>query len=344
MSLSLLVLAFAPIGGVTLNVPTEFPTIQSAIDVALPGDTVLVADGTYKGEGNRNLRFTGKSITVRSASGSESCIIDCEGTPIRPQRGFIFDGFESQDAVLRGFTITGGATEPGAIADRFNGAAILIQASSPTIRDCRFVNNHAGCWGGAVYAGDTHPTLSGNANPVIENCLFENNLADDEGGGFFSWGHSIGSSITIRNSVFVGNTANTGGGGLCSFGGTGLVLDHVTIVGNQSPFGPEAWMGTATVTNSIIWSEDAAALVQWSENSISNSLIKGGAEGPGNLDVDPLFKADGFHLRHGSPCIDAAAAGDGTRMKDIDGDRRRIGLRRDIGADEARPQLWPTSD
>ncbi len=45
-----------------------FASIQRGIQAATPGDVVLIADGVYRGEGNREIDFLGKDITVRSAS------------------------------------------------------------------------------------------------------------------------------------------------------------------------------------------------------------------------------------------------------------------------------------
>ena len=132
---SLFVIATAA-AGADHHVPADFATIQAAIDTAKPGDTVIVAAGTYSGPGNVDISFLGKTITVRSASGPADCIIDCNATPEDPFRGFVFQSGESRDALLEGFTIMNGATLPGAVADQFNGAAILCTAeSSPTIRD-----------------------------------------------------------------------------------------------------------------------------------------------------------------------------------------------------------------
>jgi len=78
----------------TLFVPDEFPSIQSAIDQAVAGQTVLLADGTYTGDRNKNLDFFGKGITVASMNGPDNCVIDCENAG----RGFFFKNFEHNES------------------------------------------------------------------------------------------------------------------------------------------------------------------------------------------------------------------------------------------------------
>jgi hypothetical protein len=80
------------------------PTIQAGIDVASPGDTVLVAAGTYAGTGNRDLDFAGKDLVLRSQAGPATTIIDCAGSG----RGFLFHTFETPASVIEGFTIRDG--------------------------------------------------------------------------------------------------------------------------------------------------------------------------------------------------------------------------------------------
>ncbi len=55
-----------------LLVPQDYPTIQEAINAAVPGDTVLVDDGCYI----ERIDFLGKAITIESVNGPDFTIID----------------------------------------------------------------------------------------------------------------------------------------------------------------------------------------------------------------------------------------------------------------------------
>ncbi len=87
----------------------DFATIQSAIDAAIPGDTIELADGMFAGDGNRDLDFKGKAITIRSQSGDpELCYINCEGYVDDPHYGFVFYSNEGPDSILEGVSIIQG--------------------------------------------------------------------------------------------------------------------------------------------------------------------------------------------------------------------------------------------
>jgi hypothetical protein len=89
-----------------IHVPADSITIQSGINGTVDGDTVLVADGIYTGQGNRDIDFLGRTILVMSEHGSEYTTIDCAGSPSQVHRGFIFSSGEGPGSILRGFTIS----------------------------------------------------------------------------------------------------------------------------------------------------------------------------------------------------------------------------------------------
>lgn len=113
LSLFLTALSVLPVWPATYFVDPEgsgdFPTIQAAVDSAEDEDIILLADGVFSGDGNRDIEYKGKAITIRSESGNpEECIIDCEGTPEDFHRGFYFQGSELPNARLEGVTIRDG--------------------------------------------------------------------------------------------------------------------------------------------------------------------------------------------------------------------------------------------
>jgi len=100
--------------------PRDYPTIQSAIDVAVNGDVVIVPPGVYTGHGNVDLDFSGgngqSAITVRSQINPDNpnwdtiaaTIIDCGGNKYTPHRAFHFHSGEGPNSKVLGFTIRNG--------------------------------------------------------------------------------------------------------------------------------------------------------------------------------------------------------------------------------------------
>ena len=165
-----------------IHVPGDASTIQAGIDSATMGDTVLLADGTFAGPGNRDIDFRGKAIIVQSESGNpDACIIDCQGAG----RGFYLHSGEGLESVLRKVTITNGSAG--------RGGGIVCFESSPTISYCTIVGNSAE-GGGGIFCSQSSPTIS--------NCTIINNTSVGGGGIACSL-----SSPHITSCAIMSNTA-----------------------------------------------------------------------------------------------------------------------------------------
>ena len=301
----------------TLHVPGEHLTIQAALDAALDGDEVPVANGVYTGPDNTELDFAGKSIIVRSENGPAHCTIDCEGTA----RGFVFNDGETSAAVADGFTITNGAGSYGGGVNCANG-------SEPTIRNCIITHNSSSSGGGGVNCGTgTYPTLI--------NCIVSANSSDIEGGGV----RCSGSSVLLANCTIADNNATSRGSGLQLRSGSTTTVINCAVQSNTASSGQAVSVegsSTLAVSYSAVSGGQAAIFVG---GGSTLSWGEGMAHGDPLL-VDP--NAGDYHLGPGSPCIDAGdplfeqAPDDRDidrqwRVWDGDGDGQ---WRVDIGADE----------
>jgi hypothetical protein len=160
---------FQPENPKVVRVPADAPTIQAAIDMAGHRDTVLVADGMYKGDGNRDLIFSGKSIVLKSENGPLQTTIDCEGSADGWHRAFRFEN-EDGSSSIDGFMIRGGYAN--------HGGAVYSSHSTPVFTGCVFVGDKASVSGGAIWCKSSEVKL--------ENCTLVRNSSPTGGGLFVS--------------------------------------------------------------------------------------------------------------------------------------------------------------
>ena len=231
-----------------LAVPANYPTIQSAINAASNGDTVVVAPGTYV----ENINFNGKAIILTSSNGAAATIIDGNhnGTVVT------FNHSETLSTVLSGFTIRNGFQNGGF------GAGITITSASPTITSNVITGNHSAAAIG-IYVNGGSPLITDNTitkndqtgagdggiggggiavstgTPrIIANTITNNSVGfGGDGGGIAVWS----SSALVQANVISGNSAYNNGGGITVYGTgdhyTGAIVTDNLIVNNSSGSG-----------------------------------------------------------------------------------------------------------
>jgi hypothetical protein len=305
----------------------DFPTIQAAIDATVDGDIVELTDGTFTGDGNRDIDFHGKAITVRSESGDpETCIIDCEGSEADPHRGFDFHSGEGSESVLQAVKITNGHVRED------HGGAISCLASSPTLTNCTFSRSSAGTGrGGGMWCTDySSPTLTNcmfcendgeiggggmwcaaYASPELTGCMFRDNVASgggSGGGGIVCVGSSPTgsrggggvncsySSPMLTNCTFSHNSADPAGG-ICCYESSPLVMNCIIAFSESG----EAVFCAGAGNNPVLTCCD----VYGNEGGDWVGCIEDQYGADGNICEDPLFcdpESGNFTLQDCSPC------------------------------------------
>ncbi len=182
-----------PASAATVHVPTDQALISRAFNYAGPGDTVLVAPGTY-----HELSLSPpEGVLLRGGGPSpEDVLIDGQGI----HRVMVVGGV-GPDTVVENLTLRGGE-----VSD--NGGNLYVLSSQAVFRDCVIENGRAPRGGGAY--------IVGAAAPRFERCIFRSNEADLDGAGLLQEG---GEALFV-DCEFIGNVAQERGGGIRVDAGT----------------------------------------------------------------------------------------------------------------------------
>jgi len=305
----------------SLNVPSDYGTIQSAVDAAMvtsyseninmstddpyitpaiitnygysgSGDTVYVSPGTY----TENVTIDKSVNLIATADDPVSTIIDGghNGLVITVNSG---GGLFT----LNGFTIQNGQSD-------YVGGGILVE------------------WG---Y----------NMIVEIKNNIIKDNYASVVGGGLYSWNAtgSVTRNIFTNNSTGEGgNAARLNNGGINFYNNTLWENDNSLYVRSSDH----------RIINNIIWDNDDHEFILVNNNpTIEYNIVKNGYDGTGNISDNPQFydpDNNDFTLSASSPAIDAGHPDldqDGVNWESDPDDQDLDGTRMDIGCCTFLPEV-----
>ncbi len=231
--------SFAIALSTTIHVPNEQPTIQAGLNIAIEGDTVQVAPGTYY----ENIIWPSVNGIKLIGSGQDECIIDGDslGSVIRfeEELGGIIDTLTA----INGFTIQNGMAtyeQPYQFGGGIycfeatpslenlivtnntasHGSGIACENSSPVLRNLMICDNNAyGGGGGGVYCI--------NSNPILNNVEISNNSGPQYGGVYCQNSSPILTLVNIHdNGAFCS-------GGISCVDNSNPILNDVEISSNS---------------------------------------------------------------------------------------------------------------
>lgn len=170
------------------KVPQQHPTIQAAIDVAVNGDTIRVAPGTYA----EHPVINGKAISLIGADAATT-VIDGGGS------GRVLTVVNSSPGVvtIAGLTLRNGV---GNTSDQREGGGLYVNAASSVVRD-NVITNNAACAGTGIAA-------TGGSIRLLRNRIVSNTALNVNGCGTEAMSlRMAGESFVERNVIANNQTA-----------------------------------------------------------------------------------------------------------------------------------------
>ncbi len=268
-------------------------------------------------------------------------------TPVEYNRG---TAVNIESATLVHFENVRISENQAEIATELNSGIVAINSSNTTFRNVSIHDNVLNC--SSTLFNDNHGHLMVNGNFLGVDLKIQNNqiLGDQtmiEMHGVAIYSHNgnfhLENALITDNLVSMNHSDNSYQG-VISFGGNGnktiinsTIADNFGVVAGSAPLIViDAAISKVSISNSIMWNNNALTEVVGDSISIAYSNIKGGYSGIGNIDADPMFVDDNdYHLMFLSPCINSGTT-DAAPLADLDGNSRPmpIGTNPDMGAYE----------
>jgi parallel beta-helix repeat protein len=252
-----------------------FTTLQPALDMAVVGDQIWVAEGIYTPTNvfspgdlrsatfqlkNGVALYGGFDPTVGDVGWADrdwvnnvtilSGDIGTAGDPGDNSYHVFYHPPElalDGTAVLNGFTIADGNAKGEVLIP--GGGGMHNDGSSPTVTNCTFSGNSSESVGGGMY--------NHSSSPTVTNCTFSGNSAESVGGGMYNGS----SSPVVINCTFLSNSASYYGGGMFNEGSSPTVTD-CTFSGNTASYyggGMFNSYSSPSVTNCIFLGNSASS-------------------------------------------------------------------------------------
>jgi len=295
-----------------VRVPADRPTIQEAIGLAVDGEEVIVAPGTYRG----GLRMLGRNITLRSEDPANPATVAAtviEATNLAS--AIALDGTEGPQCVIAGFTLHGGdAGVRGGTASQHALAQVrqctieefawgivhldglitsnTLRYNDEAIHNCDGLIQHNEITSNGAVNAETgaltrcdgliqHNRITENAGGLVRcggviqnNVIARNGVPDGDGGALRKC------DGLIRNNQIVENVA-LAGGGLVDCDGA---IRQNLIAGNRARIGGGLDQCDGTIENNVVTSNVASTgggLYRCNGRVANNTIVNNAADSVG---------------------------------------------------------------
>lgn len=224
---------------------------------------------------------------------------------------------------------------------------VYVNGTTATLNKNTFIANSSSSGGGGALINSSRATLN-------ENWFYRNQAMPSGQGGGLKYDNWSSSRLSLSNNVFAGNSSSIGGG-LWMRAITNELLNNTITqnassgVGGGTTFQVDGVVERLYVYNNIIWGNTATGNgvdVYLAGTGSRKEFLNNDAHGMygvwdialNNLDVAPMFfdPVNGdYHLRNGSPCINAGSNVAGLLFAtDLDGGPRIVNGTVDLGCYE----------